>query len=127
MMLSMFCSVCCGHVPRGYIQFLPRILHFSAVHFNVVHEFLGLESCFCKQLLHTRRWGWCNVYNYSFVHLMTLCFFLFGALSHPYIPSFVFSTLQNKKNITSDIETAKPGLLPFQPKHRQGIINIVLA
>ena len=28
MMLSMFC----GHVPRGYIQFLPRVLHFSAVH-----------------------------------------------------------------------------------------------
>ena len=29
MMLSMFC----GHVPRGYIQFLPRVLHFSAVHY----------------------------------------------------------------------------------------------
>ena len=28
MMLSMFC----GHVPRGYIQFLPRVLHFGAVH-----------------------------------------------------------------------------------------------
>ena len=29
-MMSMFC----GHVPRGYIQFLPRVLHFSAVHYS---------------------------------------------------------------------------------------------
>ena len=28
----MFCSACCGHVPRGYIQFRPRVFHFSAVH-----------------------------------------------------------------------------------------------
>ena len=38
MMLSMFC----GHVPRGYIQFLPRVLHFSAVH--LVLKTKGLEA-----------------------------------------------------------------------------------
>ena len=35
MMLSMFC----GHVPRGYIQFLPRILHFSAVHYFITGKY----------------------------------------------------------------------------------------
>ena len=36
MMLSMFC----GHVPRGYIQFLPRVLHFSAVLIKELSSFL---------------------------------------------------------------------------------------
>ena len=49
MMLSMFC----GNDPRGYIQFLPRVLHFSAVHFcySLCHSIIILFTVIALQFL----------------------------------------------------------------------------